>query len=234
MFVFLETIAKLLLSPLLTYQALRARKTATLLPEPRGHRSGESGRGQTLSLLITGDSSAAGVGATHQTEALSGQLAQALGASYRVRWQLIARTGNTTRTTLPLLRAQEAQQVDVALVILGVNDVTSQVPLKRLLRQRETLYAHLLNDWQAKRIIVAGVPPLKDFPLLPQPLRWFLGLQARRFDRALALQAAQMGIDYIPFDLPLTPQMMAEDGFHPGPNTYRLMGQTVAERILHR
>ncbi|SMR70784.1 Lysophospholipase L1 [Aliiroseovarius halocynthiae] len=233
-FVILETLAKLLLSPFLTYQALRVRKTARRLPEPPGHRSGASGQGQPLTLLITGDSSAAGVGATHQTEALSGQLVQALSTSYHVDWQLVARTGNTTRTTLPLLRAQEAHPVDVAFVVLGVNDITSQIPLKRLLRQREHLYAHLFNDWQAKRVIVAGIPPLRKFPLLPQPLRWFLGLQARRFDTALSQQAQQMGVDYIPFDLPLTPEMMAEDGFHPGPNTYYLMGQTVAQRILHR
>ncbi|MCK0142694.1 SGNH/GDSL hydrolase family protein [Aliiroseovarius sp. F20344] len=234
MLVLLETIAKLLLSPLLTYQALRVRKTATRLSEPPGHRSGSGGRGQPLKILITGDSSAAGVGATHQSEALSGQLARALGESYQVNWKLIARTGNTTRTTIPLLRSQQFEPVDIALVVLGVNDITSQTPLKRLLRQRAQLYQLLFEDWEAKRVIVAGIPPLKDFPLLPHPLRWFLGVQAKRFDKALAHQALTLGVDYIHFDIPLTPTMMAEDGFHPGPNTYYLMGEKVAQRILHR
>ena len=36
------------------------------------------------------------------------------------------------------------------------------------------------------------------------------------------------------FDVPLTPQMMAEDGFHPGPNAYHLLGNKVAAQILHR
>ncbi|MDA5093383.1 SGNH/GDSL hydrolase family protein [Aliiroseovarius sp. KMU-50] len=231
---YFETIAKLLLSPLLTAQALRVRKTARILPEPPGHRSGVYGRGPALNLLLTGDSSAAGVGAPHQNEALSGQLAQALGSSYTVHWHLIARTGSTTRDTLPLLKSQTPEYVDVALVVLGVNDITTQIPLKRLLRLREELYRHLREDWGVKRVIVAGIPPLGNFPLLPQPLRWFLGVQARRFDRALAQQALKLGVDYMPFDVPMTPEMWAEDGFHPGPNTYQVMGARVAQQILHR
>lgn len=233
MYLFLETIAKLLLSPLLTAQALKVRKTATILPEPPGHRTGSYGAGPALKLLITGDSSAAGVGAKHQSEALSGQLAQALGASYTVEWKLIARTGNTTRTTLPLLKSQTPENFDVALVVLGVNDITSQIRLKPLKRLRADLYRHLRQDWGAKRVIVAGIPPLGNFPLLPQPLRWFLGLQARRFDTALAQQAHDHGADYLPFDTPMTPEMWAEDGFHPGPNAYQVMGQRVAQQILH-
>ncbi len=234
MYAILETLAKLLLSPLLTAQALKVRKTARVLPEPVGHRAGQYGKGPKLRLLITGDSSAAGVGAQRQQEALSGQLARALGASYTVDWKLIARSGNTTRSTLPLLKSQPSEQVDVALVVLGVNDITSQIPLRRLLRLREELYRHLRQDWGARRIIVAGIPPLGHFPLLPQPLRWFLGLQAHRFDAALARQAHEFGVDYMPFDVHMTPEMWAEDGFHPGPNTYQVMGQRVAQQILHR
>ena len=230
----IETIAKLVLSPLLVAQALQVRNTASTLPEPPGHRSGQFGIGTPLRLLIVGDSSAAGVGAKHQNEALSGQLVQALGSSHRIDWKLVARTGATTREALPLLRSQISVPTDVALVVLGVNDVTSQIPLAHLLQAREKLYEHLFSVWGAKRVIAAGIPPLGNFPLLPQPLRWFLGVQARRFDKALQRQAQELGVDYVPFDIPLTLEMMAEDGFHPGVNAYFLIGRTVAEKILHR
>ncbi len=230
----LETIAKLILSPYLTAQALKVRKLAKILPEPPGHRSGESGAGPDLSLMIIGDSSASGVGAPHQTMALSGQVLNVLEASYRVKWRVLARTGATTRSTLRLLRSQEPQKIDVVLVVLGVNDVTSQMPLYRLMACRAELYALLRSTWGAKRIIATGVPPIDRFPLLPNPLRWFLGLQARRFDHALEKQALSMGVEYMPFDVPLTAEMMAEDGFHPGPNAYHLLGRKVAAHILHR
>lgn len=231
---FLENTAKLILSPLLTAQALKVRKTAKMLPEPPGHRFGAQGTGPNLSLLIVGDSSASGVGAPHQTEALSGQLVSALGTSYHVSWRLLARTGLTTRTTLPLLKSQTPEQTDIVLVVLGVNDVTSQVPLYRLLACRAELYTLLFEQWGAKRVIATGIPPIDRFPLLPNPLRWVLGLQARRFDQALAQQAASMGVDYMPFDVPLTAEMMADDGFHPGPNAYYLLGRKVAAQILHQ
>ncbi|MHA6267424.1 SGNH/GDSL hydrolase family protein [Aliiroseovarius sp. CAU 1755] len=231
---FFETIVKLILSPYLATQALKVRKLAKVLPEPPGHRSGVTGTGPDLSLMIVGDSSASGVGAPHQTMALSGQMVNFLGASYRVKWRVMARSGATSCTVRPILRSQDPQRADVVLVVLGVNDVTSQMPLHRILACRAELYTLLFESWQAKRIIATGVPPIDRFPLLPNPLRWVLGLQARRFDKALAEQAKAMGVEYMPFDVPLTPEMMAEDGFHPGPNAYYLIGQKVATQILHR
>jgi len=228
-----ETIVKVLLSPLLMAQAVRARKYATRLPEPIGHRSGQFGKGNRLRLLIVGDSSAAGVGVKRQSEALSGQLVQGLSSSHEVYWRLVARTGATTRTAIPLLRAQNPEPTDVAVVVLGINDITGQTPLAQQLRLRRRLYQILSEDWKVKRIVATGIPSIEDFPLLPQPLRWFLGLQANRIDQALERQAKRLGIDYVSFDVPLTEEMMAEDGFHPGSNTYYLMGQKLAQRILH-
>jgi hypothetical protein len=74
--VVVETSLKLLLAPLLIWQGLHVRKHALVLPEPAGPRSGTLGSGAPLRLLILGDSSAAGVGVAHQSEALSGQLTQ--------------------------------------------------------------------------------------------------------------------------------------------------------------
>lgn len=68
---------ELLLGPLLLWQGRRVRATALRLPEAAGPRTAE---GSALRLLIVGDSSAAGVGAAHQDEALAGRLAQALAA----------------------------------------------------------------------------------------------------------------------------------------------------------
>ena len=47
---------------------------ALRLPEAEGPRAGSAGEGPALRLLILGDSSAAGVGTTHQEEALLGQM----------------------------------------------------------------------------------------------------------------------------------------------------------------
>ena len=228
-----ELIAKLILSPLLFWQARRVRKHARTLPAPPGARSGRYGNGPPLSLMILGDSAAAGVGVDHQDRAISGNLMRQLGRSYQVDWRLVARVGATTREALPLLSGQTPKPTDIIIVVLGVNDVTRQVFLKKLMAERARLYEQLRTNWHPKRVIVAGIPPIDDFPLLPQPMRWLLGLQADRFDNALKQQAEEIGIEYLPFDIPLTPQMMAEDQFHPGANTYAIVARRHAQKILH-
>jgi len=218
--------------PILITQGLWARRQAPTLPEPEGPRVGQTGDGPVVRLLIVGDSSAAGVGVAHQQQALSGQLLQHLSPKLRVDWRLAARTGNTTREALTMLRPEQGR-FDVAIAALGVNDVTRGVPLRRFLRQQAELRRVLKTRFGVRQIIVSALPPMHQFPLLPQPTRWLLGREARLFDNALRQAVAGDPIaEYLPFDMSLAPSLMAEDGFHPGPKVYSRWGELVAARIL--
>ena len=61
-----ETLAKVLLGPVLLAQGIYTRRMTPRLPEAEGERQGEAGSGDVLRLLIVGDSAAAGVGAATQ------------------------------------------------------------------------------------------------------------------------------------------------------------------------
>lgn len=223
--------ARILLSPILIAQALQIRRKALVLPEADGPRSGVMGTGPRLRLLIVGDSSAAGVGVTQQADALSGQLVAALALKFTVEWQLEAKTGATTAQSLAHLRALDAGPFDVAVTVLGVNDVTRQVPLRRWLADQAAI-AELLAAQMGVRVQWrCGLPPLARFPLLPRPLRDVLGTQARAFDQALA--AASTGhLRHVTFDeTRLRPEMMAADGFHPGAAIYAIWGRELATEI---
>ncbi|PIE13419.1 MAG: GDSL family lipase [Rhodobacterales bacterium] len=228
-----DNIAKIALAPLLIAQALYVRQKALILPEPPGARSGTTGDGPPLRVLIAGDSSGAGVGASHQSRALSGQLATALGRHYRVFWQLEAATGATTRATLNRLRTLTEGEFDVAVLALGVNDVTRGVRLKHWVQDHAALADLLRNRFGVRRILVSGLPPMGQFPLLPQPLRRILGQTAQRFDTALAAHCARSpGITHLPFTLPFRPDYIARDGFHPSEGAYTLWADMVAGKIL--
>lgn len=228
----LDTSAKIALAPLLLAQALQVRRKALILPEPPGPRTGQIGDGPPLRLLILGDSSAAGVGASHQSRALSGQLAQALAPRFALDWQLEAQTGATSASALERLQNMDAQPFDVALVILGVNDVTGMVPLKRWLARRRALHTQLRDKFAVTRIIASGVPPMGHFPLLPQPLRAILGRTASRFDAALGQFCAQHSdIAHLPLDLPYAPHFVAADGFHPSEAAYTQWAGMLAARF---
>ena len=95
-------------------QGLYVRFVTPRLPEPSGARFGVSGSGPSLSLLILGDSAAAGVGVTTQDEALSGRLAAVLGSQFRVSWKLMAQTGNRAKDIASILAAASPERFDAA------------------------------------------------------------------------------------------------------------------------
>jgi lysophospholipase L1-like esterase len=222
------------LSPVLLVQGIAVRKRVPRLPEPPGPRQGTTGKGKPLRLLIAGDSAAAGVGAPHQDEALSGQLVSRLAQRFRVDWKLLARTGATTASTLAGLRGLEQQSCDVAITSLGVNDVTTQVGLDEWLTQQHALWETLKNHFSTRLIIVSGLPPVHSFPALPQPLRWYLGRRATQFDRALT-QAVENhdSNEFLNLRFSGKPTDMASDGFHPGPPVYAEWARRAAELITN-
>lgn len=228
----LDTSLRLALSPVLLMQAAAVRARALQLPEASGPREGTIGTGPALSVLILGDSSAAGVGVTHQDQALAGQLSQQLSRDFTLNWRLIAKTGATTASTLRHLEGLTSFPVDIVITALGVNDVTHAVPFKVWQRRQRALHVRIDQLFAPRLVYMSGVPPLGLFPILPQPLRWTLGRQAARFDQALATSlAAEKHWHHMPFNVPLDPAQMAIDGFHPGQEIYALWAKEVASRI---
>lgn len=240
--------AKVALSPLLLWQGRQVRREAPRLPEPTGPRLGLAGMDRhngampRLRVLIVGDSSGAGVGAATQDEALAGRLSQALTRRLKapVAWQLVARTGWTTPDAIAALRELSAQgqlpPADVMVTALGVNDAVRQTSPRRWTGQLDALEACARELAGVHQVVATAVPPMHLFPLLPQPLRWVLGGSARALDAALVQWAADSGTRAY-FEMPYDPerddvrQLMASDGFHPGPALYQRWGEALALQI---
>jgi lysophospholipase L1-like esterase len=222
-------------APLLVAQGFRVRRVTPRLPEAAGPRSGLAGQGPEIRLLIAGDSAAAGVGAAHQDEALSGALVRALGASYAVSWRLEARTGLKTSQVLARLAKLEVAHFDVALLSTGVNDVTGGTRSAAFLMQQRRLGELLKDRFGVRHVLLTSLPPMHAFPALPQPLRAVLGARARHFTALLEeLAAADPHCEVVAPHLPLDRAYMASDGFHPGPLAYAEWGREAAEVIRRR
>jgi len=225
--------ATILLGPLLLLQGKHVRKTTPVLPEAEGEREGLSGVGEHLKLLILGDSAAAGVGAEHQDEALTGKLVALLEKSYRLQWRLIARTGATTASTLKTLNKLESVHYDVVIVSLGVNDVTGLSGSKVWLEQQQRLLEKIQSLYSPRLTIINGIPPMHLFPALPQPLRWYLGKKAAAMSGMLQTRIKEdQDVVFIPLDFASDPALMASDGFHPGPEAYTIWARNLARLIL--
>ncbi|KQI71066.1 hypothetical protein AN191_14735 [Loktanella sp. 5RATIMAR09] len=228
----LDLAARTLLFPVLVVQGALVRRSALYLDDPSGRRHGVSGQGPDLRLLIIGDSSAVGVGTSHQEEALLGHMRKRLSQTNTVYWSVDAKTGATTAETIARLQQHAPEKFDVVSISLGVNDITSRVPLAKWLHNYATLLDLIEDRFAADVICVSGIPPIRYFPLLPQPLRWVLGAQATRFDRALrALVADRAGCRFVEMDFEPDVTKMSPDGFHPGPKIYSEWGRKVYRTI---
>lgn len=225
-------LATLVLGPIFYLQGRYVRHSTPRLPEPPGPRQGRSGSGQRLRLLVLGDSAAAGVGASHQDEALLGNLVQILSVTHAVEWVLSASTGATTASALRRLEKLDSGKFHVAVTSLGVNDVISGIGRNEWRERQAKLRDVLRRSFNVGRIVVCGLPPVHAFPALPQPLRWYLGAKARAFDSDLRKDVeSESDISFLSLRFAEDTDLMAPDGFHPGPAAYRQWGRKVATLV---
>lgn len=236
---------KFLLVPVLLWQGRQVRRSALRLPEAEGPREGVAGTGRVkLRILIVGDSSAAGVGAKNQIQALAGRLSEALSQRLHgaVVWQLIARSGDSTRSSLAAVRKLSLHPADVMVTALGLNDVIAQVPIPTWLAQLDKLDRAAARRAGIKHTVHTGIPPVHAFPMLPNPLRWVLGTDAQAYNQALSAWSDRWSERWW-LPVPIEPDipapgndssvLMAEDGFHPGPAAYAMWAEQLAGLIVH-
>ena len=223
------------LFPFALPQAVYVRRTAPRFAPPDCAPSGRVGSGPPLNVVGIGDSIIAGVGASRLERALVGQtateLARRLGR--RVDWLTLGRSGARVRHLLEEYADQLPETpADVLILSVGVNDVTGLTPQPVWERRLALLLDRLRAHSPDAVIVVAGLPPLGRFPLLPEPLRFASGQRARSFDRAAQrIAAARPGVVHLPVDLVATDGSFSDDGFHPSESSYAFFGRAMAERI---
>lgn len=223
------------LIPALIIQGNRVKKNTLRLAEPEGAREGIIGQGKVLSLLIVGDSAAAGVGVNTQDDALVGAILSELQDQFEVHWKLQAKTGDTSSQVTKAVQALDQQHYDVVVTSVGVNDVTKLMPADIWITKQQRLYDLIDQKFKPSLVIAAGVPPMNLFPALPNPLAWLFGQYAKKMNQALAKMVAKRGnMQWIEYDIAQYKALnleMAADGFHPSKDVYALWGKEVAAKI---
>lgn len=228
----------LALLPVVLPQALWTRRTALRLPPAAGAQTGMAGAefsAESLRLLLIGESTVAGVGVEAQTEALAGQLAQALSVRLQrpVLWRACGENGITAgeacERLLPLALSEPA---DLVLLVFGVNDTTHLSSLARWSAALRNLSRALAA--QGAQVAFTGVPPIQHFTALPWLLRRLLGLRAALLDTVLGRTCAEERADYVKLGLTVTPEYLARDGYHPSALGYRVWAEGLVERLTLR
>lgn len=225
----LEALITAALAPVLLVQGRRVRRTALELPHAAGALEGSSGSGVPFKLLVLGDSAGAGVGVAHQDQAITGRLVQALAVQHTVQWRLVARTGHRLSHVIRAAQALPPQATDLVVVSVGINDVLQGTTPGRWAQGLHALAQVLHDRLNPRQVAFSTIARIQDFPLLPQPLAWYLGRRARRLNRithqilpgrahrpqSSHSPGAFAGWRVVDLDLPLTADFLAHDGFHP-------------------
>ena len=192
--------------------------------------------GEPVVLAIIGDSIAAGLGAERPKQTLGARLAKGLAARIGrpVRVHTVAVVGSESsdlaaqldRLGIDADYSSEISPPDVAVIIVGGNDVTHRIPSK-------TSAAHLADAVGRLRaagvaVIVGTCPDLGALRPVPQPLRSLAGRQSRVLAAAQADAARRAGASVVSLrrvvgrmfsDEP--DRMFAIDRFHPSALGYR-------------
>jgi len=222
-----------LMLPLSALQGLWLRRVATRLPGAPGARQGSTGAGEPVRFLALGDSIIDGVGTDDVSASLPGQFASLLAHQTRqsVHWRVEGQSGYAIDDVLERLESlSDITPPDIILISVGVNDVTGLSSTRRW-RTKVTELLNLMGHyWPSARIIFAGLPPMSEFPLPPQPLRFTLGLRAATLDHiAAGVIEAYPNACHVPTLISPQQHGFCEDGFHPSAESCTLWASHILQ-----
>lgn len=178
-----------------------------------------------MRLLVLGDSTAAGVGADTQDEALPGALARELHdrTGRGVFWRAIGENGITTDEFLDRhLAASVSRPADFVFVTLGANDAMHARSARAFARDLRDLLTTVSDRLPEARILVSNLPIFARFELLPDPLRTALYRHSRNLERAARRVVERDERWFITEQIPppYGPEFFARDKFHPSASGY--------------
>lgn len=207
---------------------------------PRADRVYKKKYGAPLDLLVLGDSIAAGLGADRAKHTLGGQLARRLAkrAERAVRLHTAATVGAETWMLEGQLDALPPGYVaDVAVIVVGGNDVTHRIRLAESVRHLATTVTRLRAGGTA--VVVGTCPDLGALRPVPQPLRSLAGRASRQLAAAQRDVVTELGGHAVslahvagPFFMTQPDEMFSLDRFHPSGAGYRRTAKALLPSVL--
>jgi lysophospholipase L1-like esterase len=228
---------------LLRRQAAVARR---LIGKPLGEEALQADKkykkkyGAPLDLLLLGDSIAAGLGAERPKETLGARLATRLAkATHRsVRLRTVAQVGSESSMLAAQLASLPASyQPDLAVIVVGGNDVTHRVPVAESVRHLEEAIVALRARGAA--VVVGTCPDLGALRPVPQPLRALGSRASRQLAQAQEATAVRAGAHAVSlahvvgrFFYTFPEEMFSLDRFHPSATGYKRTAKALLPSLL--
>ncbi|WDZ86892.1 SGNH/GDSL hydrolase family protein [Micromonospora cathayae] len=223
-------------------QAKQARRTIPMAEAPPPRCDGVYGAklpGAPLTMVVLGDSSAAGYGVHRRRETPGALLATGLSRRLHrpVRLRRFAVVGSLSAGLKPQVEAALEQQPDVAVILIGGNDVTNRTPQAVAVR-------YLVDAVRALRaagceVVVGTCPDLGTIQPIQPPLRWLARRWGRQLAAAQTVAVVEAGGWTVSLGDLLGPRFAAEPGrmfawdrFHPSAEGYAMAASALLPTVL--
>ena len=227
---------------LLRVEAKIARKAIGRIEDPVPDATGWYGRGRpgpAIKIALLGDSSAAGYG-VHTVEETPGALlgsGVAAGADRRVHLREFCFSGAKSIELAPQVDAALPTEPDVAVILVGANDVTNQTLPSESVRYLSEAVRRLHEADVA--VVVGTCPDLGTVRPIPQPLRQVARTWSRRLAAAQAIAVVEAGGRAVSLGSILGPEFDASpallfgpDRFHPSAAGYAALASVLVPSTL--
>ncbi|WP_262287058.1 SGNH/GDSL hydrolase family protein [Micromonospora sp. MA102] len=223
-------------------QARQARRTIPMAEAPPPRCDGVYGAklpGPPVTMVILGDSSAAGYGVHRRRETPGALLATGLSRRLHrpVRLHRFAVVGALSAGLRPQVESALEVEPDIAVVLVGGNDVTNRTPLSVAVR-------YLVDAVRTLRaagceVVVGTCPDLGAIRPIQPPLRWLARRWSRQLAAAQTMAVVEAGGWTVSLGDLLGPRFAAEptrmfawDRFHPSAEGYAVAAAALLPTVL--
>lgn len=193
---------------------------------------------QPTRLALLGDSIAYGVGADRTEDTLAPRLRAALEqAGIDTVTRVFAWSGARSDWLHRQVKRALPWQPDVAVIIIGANDLTHQVPVHEAVENLRRAVRTLVEQAGAE-VVLAPAPDLSVVPHVPPVFRTFVRNRSQQFRRAQVAAATAEGAVVADADAATSssfgddPALFSRDRFHPSSAGYARIAEALGPVVL--
>ncbi len=216
--------------PFLVYQAKKVRKSSPKLPSQSSLLT--LGQGEKHVVLL-GESTVAGVGASSESTTLAGNFSRIFGETYQI--ETIGKKGLRVKEAFSLyLRHKKSRnkKSEGVILFLGANDCFLLTSPQVFKKELESLIQQIRVDTNAEWIYLAAIPPVHLFPAFSEQMRSFLSKQRAYLQREMEDIASNYPkVIYHPIPMDLQPEFFSADGVHPSDLGYQKIAELAIEKM---
>ncbi|EOZ95594.1 GDSL-like lipase/acylhydrolase, putative [Indibacter alkaliphilus LW1] len=215
--------------PLLHFEGKRLRKKIKRLkPYSEYLQFGPKSKNP---ILIIGESTAAGVGASSAEKTIAKQIFELSDKSAEVL--NLGKNGLLAKGLNGLLRHgldKSGWKAQRTIILIGANDCFKFTPPWKFFQELSTFTNLLQKQNGTKDIIIPSIPPVNRFPTIPFVLKIFLGWHRSLLMNELRkLDKQNENVKLLDFGVDYTQEFFAEDGIHPSDLGYEIMAKRIVD-----